>query len=66
MTSSESHLGSSSPGLKRDSKDEAEALKLQGNARFEARAWGDAIKLYSKAIDLAPTEVHGLFRWLLS
>jgi len=58
LTSSESHLGSSSslPGQKRNSKDEAEALKLQGNARFEARAWGDAIKLYSKAIDLAPTE----------
>eukprot|EP01062_Namystynia_karyoxenos_P073334 TRINITY_DN70136_c0_g1_i1.p1 TRINITY_DN70136_c0_g1~~TRINITY_DN70136_c0_g1_i1.p1 ORF type:complete len:634 (+),score=243.60 TRINITY_DN70136_c0_g1_i1:67-1902(+) len=43
------------PKRSRDS-DSAAALKEQGNAKFHARAWGDAVALYSKAIAMAPRE----------
>ncbi|KAF8270650.1 TPR-like protein [Lactarius quietus] len=35
---------------------EAEKLKEQGNESFKAGRYGDAIDLYTRAIDLAPTE----------
>eukprot|EP01065_Artemidia_motanka_P000171 TRINITY_DN10066_c0_g1_i1.p1 TRINITY_DN10066_c0_g1~~TRINITY_DN10066_c0_g1_i1.p1 ORF type:complete len:596 (+),score=167.10 TRINITY_DN10066_c0_g1_i1:89-1876(+) len=39
-----------------DSIADAQALKEQGNAKFQARAYDDAITLYSKAHRLAPGE----------
>ena len=46
MTNSDTHHSSNSDSPSAN----AEALKEQGNAKFEARAFKDAIKLYSKAI----------------
>jgi len=53
MASPDSASGKFNP---RCDKAQAQALKEQGNARFEARAWKDAVKLYSKAIELDPEE----------
>jgi tetratricopeptide (TPR) repeat protein len=51
LTNSDTHHStSSSDSLQAN----AEALKEQGNAKFEARAFKDAIKLYSKAIAINP------------
>jgi len=51
-------MGSPSAGAPNagSKKAQSDVLKEQGNLRFEARAWSDAIKLYSKAIDLSPEE----------
>jgi len=64
LTNSETHLaapmGESSPSsataTQTSGKAQADLLKEQGNQRFEARAWNDAIKLYTKAILLPPDE----------
>jgi len=58
LTSSDSHH--SQPGLAGEAsaaatRSNAEALKEQGNKRFEARAFQEAVKLYSKAITLDPS-----------
>jgi tetratricopeptide (TPR) repeat protein len=50
LTNSDTHHSSSSDSPAAN----AEALKEQGNAKFEARAFKDAIKLYSKAIAINP------------
>lgn len=52
LTSSESHLSRGSADSVRAS---AEAFKVQGNQRFEARSFQEAVKLYSKAITLDPS-----------
>jgi DnaJ family protein C protein 7 len=57
LTASDSHHTRASGGAQ-SAKQDAEALKLQGNARFEARSFQEAIKLYSKAITLDPTQVN--------
>ena len=41
-------------GAPQDARAAAEAMKLAGNAKFEQRAYPDAIALYTKAIHLAP------------
>jgi len=61
LTSSEAHTAVSPgpgklPAAPTDRKAQAEILKQQGNQRFEARAWKDAINLYTKAIEMAPLE----------
>ena len=51
------HKGESTPGPSngiRSAEANAVAIKDQGNAKFEARKFTDAIALYTKAIDLAP------------
>eukprot|EP00960_Hanusia_phi_P064852 765939-Hanusia_phi.AAC.6 len=52
LTSSESHFSRGSADSVRAS---AEAFKAQGNQRFEARSFKEAVKLYSKAITLDPS-----------
>lgn len=55
LTNSESHTKSSLESATKTSiLAEAEALKEQGNRHFEQRAFRDAIKLYNKAISIAP------------
>lgn len=61
LTASDSHTGAaaSSGGGGASAlraKEDAEAMKAQGNARFEARSFQEAIKLYSKAITLDPSQ----------
>ena len=59
LTASDSHHTRGGQGGAETSRQEAEAIKAQGNARFEARSFQEAIKLYSKAITLDPTQVCG-------
>ena len=53
LTNSESHLGGKNYAADRSGAN-AEALKDLGNAKFQARAYREAIQLYSKAISAAP------------
>ena len=53
LTNSQSHLGGKDYAADL-SQANAEALKDQGNAKFQARAYREAIQLYSKAISAAP------------
>ena len=52
LTNSESHLGGKNYAADRSGAN-AEALKDLGNAKFQARAYREAIQLYSKAISAA-------------
>jgi len=52
------HKGENTPGNgKRSAEANAVAIKDQGNAKFEARKFTDAIALYTKAISVCPTLV---------
>ena len=57
LLASDSHRTAAGAGVSPSSaKADAEALKAQGNARFEARSFQEAIKLYTKAITLDATQ----------
>ena len=53
LTNSESHLKGQDYAPS-NAQENAEALKNQGNAKFTAHAYREAIQLYSKAISAAP------------
>ena len=53
LTNSESHLSGKNYTATK-AKSNAEALKDQGNAKFQQHAYQEAIQLYSKAISAAP------------